>query len=57
MKKIRIYIEPNKINKFADNSTADLTTRFLHQQVKIRKEDSPNDFNYLTNVMRRKIGR
>jgi len=52
MKKIRIFIEPNKINLLSGN----LTTEFLHQQVKISKDDSPNEFNYLHNVMRQKIG-
>lgn len=52
MKKIRIFIEPNKMNLLGSN----LTTEFLHQQVKISKDDSINDFNYLINVMRQKIG-
>lgn len=52
MKKIRIFIEPNKMNSLSGN----LTTEFLHQQVKISKDHSINDFNYLINVMRQKIG-
>jgi 16S rRNA (uracil1498-N3)-methyltransferase len=56
MKKIRIYIEPNKINLFANNSNPDLTISFLHQQVKINDGDLGNVFSYLTQVMRQKIG-
>ena len=56
MKKIRIYIEPNKINLFANNLKTDLTTSFLHQQVKINDNDLGNVFSYLIAVMRQKIG-
>lgn len=52
MKKIRIFVQPNKQNIDLGN----LTTNLFDQQVKITKNDEFNDYNYLLNVMRQKIG-
>ena len=52
MKKIRIFVHPNKLNIDFGN----LTTNLFDRQVKITKDCEFNEYNYLLNVMRQKIG-